>query len=264
MTDEERQTDGRDSEDAELPLIAYLLEGAAPMPIVPASYTRPWMDEIPDRFAHRCLPMTIANQAGWMILNSHTFRVVWHGGPDLASLEMIYLDGAPPYPALSNFGHGILTFHIPYIFRTPPGYNLLARGPANSPKDGISALEGLVETDWAISTFTMNWQMTRPNQVVEFERGEPICMVVPQRRGELEEFSPATARMTDDADLAHEHVAWSQSRTWYNATKQLTGVGKPDGVGWQRHYFRGKTMSGGTAPEHQTRLTLRPFVGMPD
>ncbi len=64
------------------------------------------------------------------------------------------------YPATSMFGHGILTFHIPFLVRTHPGYNLLVRGPANMPRDGVSPLEGIVETDWAVATFTMSWQLT--------------------------------------------------------------------------------------------------------
>ena len=62
----------------------------------------------------------------------------------------------------SHFGCGIITFKIPYLFRAPQGYNLLARGPANLFKDGISPLEGLIEVDWAVSPFTMNWKVTRP------------------------------------------------------------------------------------------------------
>ena len=36
----------------------------------------------------------------------------------------------------------------------------MVRGPTNSPKDGIAALDGIIETDWAHSTFTMNWRFT--------------------------------------------------------------------------------------------------------
>src|SRR3712207_8402233 len=34
-------------------------------------------------------------------------------------------------PARSHFGSGILTWNLPFLFRTPPGYNLHVRGPAN-------------------------------------------------------------------------------------------------------------------------------------
>jgi hypothetical protein len=38
------------------------------------------MERWHDRAPYRCLPMVIANQAGWWILNSHSFTVVWDGG----------------------------------------------------------------------------------------------------------------------------------------------------------------------------------------
>ena len=79
---------------------------------------------------------------------------------------------------VSHFGCGIITWTLPYLFQTPPGWSLLARGPANWPFDGVSPLEGIVETDQAASTFTMNWKITRPDFTVRFDRGDPICMIV--------------------------------------------------------------------------------------
>jgi hypothetical protein len=58
------------------------------------------------------------------------------------------------------------------------------------PKDGIAALEGLLETDWTVATFAMNWKFTRPGHAMRFEAGEPIAMIVAMRRGELEKFRP--------------------------------------------------------------------------
>ncbi|HMZ02762.1 MAG TPA: DUF6065 family protein, partial [Burkholderiaceae bacterium] len=57
----------------------------------------------------------------------------------------------------SHFGSGILTFSLPYLFRTSPGYGMLVRGPTNCAKDGAAPLDGIVETDWAPYSFTMNW-----------------------------------------------------------------------------------------------------------
>ncbi|MDH3733937.1 MAG: DUF6065 family protein, partial [Gemmatimonadota bacterium] len=39
-----------------------------PLEIVVADQRRTWMDELPDRFAYRCLPLLIANQSGWDLL----------------------------------------------------------------------------------------------------------------------------------------------------------------------------------------------------
>ena len=57
---------------------------------------------------------------------------------------------------ISHFGSGVLTFHAGYLFRTPPGWAVWARGAPNTVKDGIVPLDGLVETDWLPFTFTMN------------------------------------------------------------------------------------------------------------
>ena len=96
----------------------------------------------------------------------------------------------------SHFGNGIVTFSIPYLFRTPRGINLWVKGRRNYFKDGVQPLEGIVETDWLPATFTMNWKLTRPNHSVRFERGEPICMVVPIPRGLAEQLEPVYVPLT--------------------------------------------------------------------
>ena len=118
-------------------LTAYALDNPL-LRLEPAAVRRDWMDETPDRYANRCLPMLIANQHGWHLLNSGTVRVEWNGGPDASDVS-ITTDGTAE-PPLSNFGDGIVTWRIPYLFRTPPGWNLLIRGPANNVKGGAGSL----------------------------------------------------------------------------------------------------------------------------
>src|SRR5579884_101588 len=181
---------GQPAGGAEPELIAYRLTPWPPMRLVRAPRARDWMDATRDHFAYRCLPLLIANQAGWMVLNSHSIRVTWTGGWDPSCVRVESLANEDRVPASGHFGHGVLTFNLPFLFRTPAGYNLHVRGPANWPKDGIVPLEGLVETDWSVATFTMNWKLTRPDVEVVFEQDEPICMVLPQPRGLLESFVP--------------------------------------------------------------------------
>ncbi len=248
------------------------------MCIVPASSSRAWMDATTERFANRCLPLKMANQAGWVLLNDRTFRATWDGGSGIPSVQLEFFDGSdgpPPY-ASSHFGHGILTWAIPYLFRTPPGYNLLAKGPANTPKDGASPLEGIAETDWRVATFTMNWKLTRPEHPVTFEAGEPVCMIVPQRRGELESFEPEVRDLTDDPEVAYDYWKWAESR--WNAMAEgrhkraaqkeeeeeeeeassATNSNESRSI-WQMHYVRGTSPTGIGSEEHQTKLRLRSF-----
>lgn len=246
-----------------LTLTAYAIHPRSPMQLAPALAARDWIDATHQQFARRCLPLLIANQAGWFILNSHALRVTWDGGDALESLTLDWLSGEPPYPAVSHFGHGILTFTLPYLFRTPPGYQLLVRGPANWPKDGIYALEGLVETDWSVATFTMNWMLMAVDHPVEFEVGEPICMIVPQHCDTLEAFQPELRDIASEPDRQRAFLDWSTSRS-----RHLVDLKAPNSEaqkrGWQKDYFRGRTPSGEKAPIHRTKLQLRDFRPVAD
>jgi hypothetical protein len=244
-----------------VPLIAYYRDVHPMMRIVPAPRWREWMNATALRNANRCLPLLAANEAGWVLLNARTFRASWSGGDGDAELGIEY-EGQPPVArAQSIFGYGILSFLIPYVFRTPPGFDLLARGPANMPKDGIGPLEGMVETDWATSTFTMNWKFTRPGEVV-FAEDEPVCMVVPQRRHDLESFAPRLAPVAAHEDVAAGWDAFDASRHDIQVRKflsQFTEAHADAREAWEGDYFRGRTADGKPAPEHKTKRRLKPF-----
>lgn len=241
-----------------LALIAFSTsEGPAPE-LVPGPIPREWMSETREAFANRCLPLLIANQSGWMVLSPYALRATWDGGEEPESVVVERLEGEGPELAMSHFGHGILTFAVPFLFRTPPGYNLLVRGPANLPKADVYPLEGVVETDWSTATFTMNWRLMRPHQPVSWERGEPFAMLVPTRRGELESFDPQVRSLHDDPALLRSYLAWRQSRATFNAELQIPGSAA-QAAAWQKDYVHGRGSDGTIAPEHQRKLALRPF-----
>ena len=254
--------DGAD-ETAVKPLIGYFTGDRPQIDIVPGARQRDWINAMPHRWANRCLPLVVANEAGWTLLNPVAFEAVWSGDPALESVRIEFEGQRSVSNAVvsSHFGFGVITWQIPYIFRTPPGYNLLARGPANSPKDGIAPLEGLVETDWSIVTFTMNWQLTRPNHPVAFAEGEPFCMIVPQRRGELESFRPQLVGIAEEPELAERLDAWSKRRHEQAVRKFIAQYStEPEEVtDWEGNYFRGLTPEGEPAPEHQKHLRLSGF-----
>ena len=246
-----------------LTLTAYRLKPVT-MKIVPASEERDWMDWH-ENGAYRCLPLRIANQMGWFVLNDCAFEVVWTGRPHKDSLKIKYPTGHESKFVRNLFGHGILTWQIPYLFRTPPGYNLLVRGPTNWLKDGASPLDGTVETDWAVATFTMNWKLTRPSWKVRFQKDEPICMIIPQRRGQVEVFRPEIRNIESDRELEEGHRKWAEARRQLVAEKKVLfeelkrGLNQGKVAPWQPHYFRGKAPGGEVAEEHQIRLQIRPF-----
>ena len=239
-------------------LIAYVIDDTA-MEIRPAPLERAWMDATDQRFAYRCLPLNIANAHGWEVLCPAAFKAIWSGEKAIGAIKIEPEQGALA-PAISHFGSGILTFHLPFLFRTESGFDLLAQGPINRPKDAIAPLAGIIETDWAPYTFTMNWIFTQPEIEIEFEKGEPFCHLFPVRRGELEAVEPELRPLSSDAALEAEFRAWSASRNTFNQELR-TPESKAQSERWQKHYYKGVDLRGeAVGPrDHRTRLRLKDF-----
>ncbi|GLE53210.1 hypothetical protein ATCCBAA256_27710 [Mycobacterium montefiorense] len=246
------------------PLIGFITRDNVPQ-IAPASTGRAWMREMAQRqtgWPNRCLPMLIANQSGWELRNPCAFTATWMGQENGADVVIAphQRDTGQLLPA-SHFGNGILTWHLPILFRTPPGYNLLVRGPANYPKDAVCALEGIVETDWTSASFSMNWKFTRKMMPVRFEVGEPICVIVPQRRAELEQFAPELRPIESDEELRRQYEFFLGSRSAAKQAEQTTRMAAGEQVQWQGDYLRGRHTDGNAGTSnHQTRRHLRSFV----
>ncbi len=245
------------------PLIGFITRDNAPQ-ISPAPINRAWMSEMAERrvgWPNRCLPILIANQSGWELRNPCGFTATWM---DRQGVDVMVApdkrDAGQLLPG-SHFGNGILTWHLPMLFRTPPGYNLLVRGPANYPKDAVSPLEGIVETDWASASFSMSWKITRKLMPVRFDVDEPICMIVPQRRADLEEFAPELRHIESDEDLRRKHEFFLRSRHELGQVQVATKTAAGERVPWQGDYTRGSHADGEAGVhDHQTRRHLRSFV----
>jgi hypothetical protein len=239
-------------------LVGYISAGHE-IEIHPAPLERSWMQGTGDRFAYRCLPLNIANTHGWEILCPAGFTAIWNGGAGLDAVSL-QADTGTVLPASSHFGHGVLTFHVPCLFRTSPGFDLMVQGPINRPKDAIAPLTGVVETDWSPYSFTMNWLFTRPGAAVRFEQGEPYCHIFPLRRGEVEDVQPELRELSDDPALEREHERWMASRNQFNAELRRPGS-QAQTDKWQKLYYQGTDMEGRTiAADHRTRLRVKPFA----
>ena len=68
-------------------LTAYVVDGHT-VDIRPAPVDREWMNNTGERFAYRCLPLSIANAHGWEILCSTGFSAVWNGGTGLDAVTV--------------------------------------------------------------------------------------------------------------------------------------------------------------------------------
>lgn len=217
------------------------------------------MDATHQRYAYRCLPLNIANAHGWEILCPSGFTAKWDGTPNKTAVTIIHDEESTPC-ATSHFGSGILTFHIPCVFRTYPGMDLYVTGPVNRPKDAIAPLTGVVETDWADYSFTMNWMFTRSATSIRFEKGEPICHFFPVGRSTMKNIEPQIVPMSHAPEIDWRYHQWSDSRVKFNSELNVPGSQAVQNR-WQKSYFRGQHADGETCEidSHCSRLRLKEF-----
>jgi hypothetical protein len=167
------------------------------------------MDQAPS--AYQCLPMVVANQWGWQVLCPTDVRVHWDGseGPSGVRVEV---DPRYAVGVKSQFGSGIVTFSPPWLFRTPPGWDLYSKGPGNRWKVNCVPLEGVIETWWLNYTFTLNWKVVEPG-AVEFARGESLGQLVPVPHGTFQGSTAVEAPIAfAEPEAAAEFVRWLEER----------------------------------------------------
>jgi hypothetical protein len=225
--------------------------------IKPASHRRQWMDDTPEGFANRCVPLSVANANGWEILSPVTVAARWSGGAGIKDVSISFPDGTEGLPGHfveSHFGSGVITFNPLLIFRTPPGYDLWVTGTPNDAKDSIAPLTAVVETDWMPFTFSMNWRFTRKDRWVRFNRGEPFCFVTPVKREAIEDFAPRLKALSADPELMQAYAAVKDQR----ASGMFSDKPKERFLGW---YSRGVQPVGSdiSIPGHRTKSRPRPF-----
>jgi hypothetical protein len=200
------------------------------------------MTELPT--AYQCLPMVVANQWGWQVLCPTDARVSWNGGPNQEHLR-VEVDPQWTGAITSQFGRGIVTFSPPWLFRTPPGWDLYAKGPSNRWKPNCIALEGVIETWWLNYTFTLNWKLLEPGTVT-FARGESLAQLVPVPHAT---FRDAVARESPIG--AVEPAAAEELLRWRAERRRLAS----NTVKTHRLYLKAEEIE-----EHLTRVPVPPFV----
>jgi hypothetical protein len=241
------------------PFTAYAAKDPLGFHPQPASPRRAWIEAMPHSFARRCLPLVVANQAGWVVPCPFGLRVTWDGTTAPGGLSIALAD--PDHPGrgrvADHFGSGILTFYLPYVFRTEPGVQLSVRGAPNFWIDGAHPLEGVIETEWASASFTMNWRIVAPGREVTFRAGDPICFLQPLHLGTIEAAEPAVVDLAVDPELEARHRRWAADRTEFQEDQD-----RPP-TAWQKDYFLGRHRSGEPAPAHRTTVHVAPFDGAP-
>jgi Family of unknown function (DUF6065) len=207
----------------------------------PSPARRAWMSEHPT--AYQCLPMVVANQWGWQVLCPTDVRVVWNGSDAQSGLR-VEVDPQWAPGIKSQFGRGIVTFSLPWMFRTPPGWDLYAKGPSNRWKANASPLEGVIETWWLNYTFTLNWKLIEPGEV-HFAKGESLGQLFPVPHGTFQDATAIEAPLEEaDPEAARELLRWLEER------RKVVSDPTPS----HRLYLKAEDIEG-----HLTKVPVPPF-----
>ncbi|AMX97365.1 hypothetical protein EN904_13690 [Mesorhizobium sp. M7A.F.Ca.CA.001.07.2.1] len=240
------------------PRLDCMIQAPNPPELVAAEGTRDWMDATDQHFAYRCTPLSIANASGWELLNPINVTVTWNGYNTTKDIAFHVNEPNVTHRFISStFGHGIVTFHPGYVFRTEPGWMVWARGSPNRMKDGIAPLDGLVETNWLPFSFTMNWRFTRPGSVT-FAKGEPFCFITMMPSVAIEQVQPVIRPMEDDPEFHKEHKVWNSERRRFSAGLQMNDELTKE-MKWQKHYLQGVSPTGKSVADdtHRVKRTLK-------
>jgi Family of unknown function (DUF6065) len=213
---------------------------------------RTWMDQSSNRFAYRCLPLSIANQTSWDVICPSSIKAIWQGDKSVNGVDVQYLDDHQFKYASSIFGEGVLTFHVDFVITSSENTSLLVKGPANHFKKHLSPLEAIVETHWLPFTFTYNWIFNEPGEVV-FEKGEPMFSFFPINLDYVESFSTEVDYIVNDPEFKEAYNSYCNSRSNFISSTR-------SGDDWQKYYMQGISPANPTPNKnHKSRVILNKF-----
>jgi len=180
--------------------------------IVPLRRKRDWMTNTGGSFAYQCMPLNIANEFGWAVLNPVPFTATWRGDLGPEGVEIVWHEEFEGYAyASSHFGDGTLTINVDFVIKTPKGISTYIRGVPNEYIDSLHPLDAIVETDWLPFTFTYNYQF-KDTCSVTFEKGEPLFIFFPIDRKSIEGYNIITQPISEDPTLEKEYNEYADAR----------------------------------------------------
>lgn len=204
-----------------------------------------------------CLPLTIANQYGFVVKAAHDMSLYWSGGESKVALDSVgYHHGEYEVQSYNtNFGSGVLTIENKFLLRTPPDINLMVIPVPNHYIEGLYPLTGVVEADNLRRSFTFNLKMTTPNKKVYVKKGDWLASFIPIPRFYVEKFKLQNLEEIYSEEIIKNERDDMDKLLWERFHDQEMGgdMGKPNDSG--RRYFKGLFPDDTKYRNHQKRIT---------
>jgi hypothetical protein len=199
-----------------------------------------------------CLPLTIANQYGFLIESLRDFEVIWPGGEQDVQITFLNDDNNNKQIIKNGFRNGIITVQNMFAIKTPIGINVMTIQPPNMFIPGCVSMTGVIETDQIKRDFTFNIKVTVPNLKITVKKGDPLGAFIPIPRYFVDNFD---ARLVTDIFDRALHVNEVQEAINLGNERLTTDKTKPHESG--RRYFNGINFDGTPYPNHQKRVPQR-------
>lgn len=199
---------------------------------------------------YRCLPLSIANQYGFVFILPFDIELTWDGTEGLEGLTIVASEENNLFTVGSQFGNGIVTITTPFFIKTPKNVNIMTINPPNYILPNITVLNGVVETDNLRGNFTFNLKIQIPGITTTLRKGMPISGIIPIPRYFADGFSLVDAAdIFTDKEMSEEFKAYkvhSDLRLETNIKAKDENKYTPD-----RLYMRGLDVYGNQFPDHQ-------------
>lgn len=201
-----------------------------------------------------CLPLTIANQYGFVVKSNWDMEITWDG--NIESAPQIKSEGWQNHdsiqPIIGDFANGIISLENKFIVRTPRDTNLMIMQPPNYFIPGLHTMSAVVEADNLRRNFTFNIKVTEPNKVINIKKGDWLAAFIPIPRFYVDSFELKDAfKLFGDEVIKNElesmhKLGWERNNQDYD---KINGSG--------RRYFKGKHVNETLYRNHQKRAGLR-------
>lgn len=196
-----------------------------------------------------CLPLTIANQYGFLIESARDFEVIWPGGEQDVQITFLNDDNNNKQVIKNGFGSGIITVQNMFAIKTPIGINVMTIQPPNMFIPGCASMTGVIETDQIKRDFTFNIKVTVPNLKITVKKGDPLGAFIPIQRYFVDKFD---AKLVTDIFDRELHVNEVEESTNLGKERLNEDQQKPHAAG--RRYFNGINFDETKYQDHQKRV----------
>ncbi len=201
------------------------------LPIKPPKHKPWWQDNSKTRnHINHCLPLAMANSAGFYILSPATFVVEWDGDTQADAVVKV-IEKMPCCEVDNHAAFGSFTIQPGFVPKTrQTGDFILIKGIPNERCTPYQCMEAMIEAWWSPAKFGLVFLLNQAGRFL-VNIGDPIAqMLVYKASGYEIEASTNKPEM---------HLKWEERRSRNGYTKDFD-------------YLHGRYPDGSTEPSHLT------------